>query len=76
MIYKSFLFFFFKYHLYYARKKFKESFLEMPRRIEYNISLNFNGTSKCLGFPPFPHMEITVHCWEAGFHGSSIIKPS
>lgn len=24
----------------------------------------------------FSCMEITLHCWEASFHGSSIIKPS
>lgn len=28
------------------------------------------------GIPPPPHMEITEHCREAGFHGSSIIKSS
>lgn len=48
--YKAFFFFLIPSVL--CQKKFKESFLEMPRRIEYNISLNFNGTSKCLGFPP------------------------
>lgn len=74
--YKVVLFCFFNDMYTTPEKKFKESFLEKPERIAYNISLNFNETSKCLGLSPASRMEITLRCWEACWHSSAIIKPS